>query len=326
MKNTTALTTLLLASAIAPTSQATSTNTLASTTPAIYSFESDGNGFNTKNFFLDTGQEVVVFDAQFTAENAQKSLEFIQSKTKNPIRYVVITHPNPDKFNGAAVFQKIGAKVVASQATAAAIAGVHAYKKYYFVEIAKMFSNETYPNQAVVDITFDKNYSLPLLGNFRVSLRELAHPGVSSNQTIAEIPALSAVIVGDLVHHQAHAWLEGGIVGGNATPTLAGWIADLQALAIVYRNKPDTLVYGGRGEVAKLNIAVAEQVSYLKKADAIVDDYLKALGSTAKAELTGPNAGKHYSAITMQFVKAFPQYALSYMIEYGVYGLVNSKL
>ncbi|MFY7941661.1 MAG: hypothetical protein ACOVOX_12210, partial [Burkholderiaceae bacterium] len=34
----------------------------------------------------------------------------------------------------------------------------------------------------------------------------------------------------------------------------------------------------------------------------------------------------HYAALKAGFEKEFPELKLSYLIEYGVYGLVNSKL
>ena len=109
----------------------------------IFVYESDGNGFNTKTIFYDYGDEVVAVDAQFTPALAEKSLAFLREKTQNPLTYLIITHPNPDMFNGIPVFQKNGAKVIASNETAKAMAGVHAYKKYYFVNIAKMFTEDT---------------------------------------------------------------------------------------------------------------------------------------------------------------------------------------
>ncbi len=276
----------------------------------LYAFESDASGFNTKNYFYDNGQEVVVFDAQFTPELARKSLEFLREKTKNPISYVVLTHPNPDKFNGARVFQDLGAKVVASEKTAKNLAGVHAYKKYFFVEVAKMFTDKTYPELATVDQTFEKEESLVLGNGEVIELRELSNPGVSTNQTVAFIPGKKALVVGDLVHHKAHAWLEGGIVGGKATPTIKGWIADLFEVKGLY--PAATQVYGGRGEVARLDLAVDAQTAYLAKADEVVGRLAKKSGDQTKA-------------IVEELEKAFPDYALSYMIQYGVYGLVQSK-
>jgi glyoxylase-like metal-dependent hydrolase (beta-lactamase superfamily II) len=290
----------------------------------IYTFESDGNGFNTKNFFYDNGEEVVVFDTQFTPEIAKKSLDFIKSKTKSPITHVVITHPNPDKFNGMSVFQEEGAKVIASAKTNKSLDGVHQYKKYYFVNMAKMFTEESYPKLGKIDQSFESDFSLTLKNGEKIQLQELSGPGVSSNQTIAYIEGINALIVGDLVHHKAHAWLEGGIVSGAATPTISGWVSDLKQLQREFK-KQNPIVYGGRGEAAKLNIATKKQISYLETSDKIVNSYIKKLGAQ-KAELKSEKAGTHYIALEKLFAKKFPDYQLSYMIQYGIYGLVNSKL
>ncbi|MEN9722198.1 MAG: hypothetical protein RJB38_184 [Pseudomonadota bacterium] len=290
----------------------------------MYAYESDASGFHTKNFFYDNGSEVVVFDTQFTPELAQKSIDFIRMKTSNPITTVVITHPNPDKFNGISVFQRLGAKVIASRKTVDSMAGVHAYKKFFFVAMAKMFSEETYPQLASVDVVFNQTYDLRLQNGEVITLRELSQPGISSNQTIALVPGAHAVVVGDLVHHRAHAWLEGGIVDGKPSPSIQGWISDLAEIQRLTRDAPETLLYGGRGEVANAREAIEAQIAYLRKADQIVEQYIAKLGAR-KSELQGDRAGEHYQALQATFEKAFPSYGLGYLIQYGVYGLVNSK-
>ena len=289
---------------------------LASTTIAhakITSFESDGNGFNTKNFFYDNGTEVVVVDTQFTGALAEQSIKFIQAQTKSPIKFVIITHPNPDKFNGMGAFQKLGAKVIASQKTADAMPGVHAYKKYFFVNMAKMFTEETYPVLSKPDITFDKTYSLKLSNGESIELKELGVAGVSSNQTLVSIPSEKALIVGDLVHHKAHAWLEGGIVNGAPKPEIKSWINVLEQMK--KDATKDTVVFGGRGESANVSEAVDAQVNYLKKLDSIV---------TAQVKKAGKGQEQH-DVIQAAAEKTFPEYKLGYMIKYGVYGLVNTK-
>lgn len=284
----------------------------------VSAYTSDSNGFDTHSFFYDTGSEVVVFDAQFTEAEAEKLLASIRAKTQHPIRYVVVTHPNPDKFNGAAVFQREGAKVVASEATAAAIPGVHAYKKYFFVNLAKMFSETTYPQQAKVDVTFRDSYELPLENGAKVELKVLRHPGVTTTQTVAWIPSRKALIVGDLVHHHAHAWLEGGIVDGKASPDLDAWKAALDELA-AYEG---ATVYGGRGESAPVREAIAEQKQYLDGMKQLVSAYVAELGER-KGELCGDQAGAHHAALSERAAKAYPKHALSYLVQYGVYGYVT---
>jgi glyoxylase-like metal-dependent hydrolase (beta-lactamase superfamily II) len=266
---------------------------------------------------------VVAFDAQFTPELAEAAIALLREQTDNPITSLVITHPNPDKFNGAPVFQAEGATVIASEATAEALPGVHTYKKAGFVGMG-MFTEETYPEQATIDQTFTGTHTLELGNGKTVELRELSQPGVSSTQTVAFIPELPALVVGDLVHHKLHAWLEGGIVDGQATPTLEGWIADLRELEETFAAEPEPTVYGGRGEAAPLAVAVADQIAYLERADQIVTDYIAGLDD-AKAALSGPDAAEHYAAIQEQLAEAFPDYAFPDMIAFSVYGLVNAK-
>lgn len=281
---------------------------------ALYTFTSDASGFDTHSFYYDTGSAVIVFDAQFTDALADALIADIAAHTDSPITHVVVTHPNPDKFNGTGRFRELGAEIVASEATAAAIPGVHAYKRSYFIG-AGAFTEDTYPAEASVDRTFAERLEL----GGAVELQVLANPGVASTQTVAYIPAIDALIVGDLVHHRAHAWLEGGIEGGAPKPDLAGWKAALDEL----RAWPEATVYGGRGEPGPVEAVVPAQQAYLDAAQEIVADYTRDVDPT---EFSGPAASEHYAALTAAFRAEFPDHALDYLIGYGVYGLVQSTL
>ena len=283
----------------------------------LHTFTSDAAGFDTHSFYYDTGREVVVFDAQFTEPLAQALVEDIRARTDSPIRYVVITHPNPDKFSGVGSLRAAGATVVASEATAAAIPGVHAYKRAAFVGNGT-FTEDSYPPEATVDLTFRDSLRLELLGDATIELQVLEHAGVSSTQTVAHIPAAEALIVGDLVHHGAHAWLEGGIVDGAPRPDLSAWAAALDEL----RAWGDVTVYGGRGAPAPMEDAVVAQQDYLVGIDGVVRDYVA--GVADPDAFTGDAAGEHYAAITEAARAAFPERELDYLITYGVYGLVQS--
>jgi glyoxylase-like metal-dependent hydrolase (beta-lactamase superfamily II) len=311
---------ILSACATDPTND---TKSLSSSKGNIYTFESDANGFNTQTHFYDNGEEVVAFDTQFTPELAKKALEFIKSKTKNPVTHVVITHPNPDKFNGMKVFQDQGAKILSSSATSEALPGVHQYKKYFFVNMAKMFTEESYPKLSSVDVRFSGTFNLVLQNGEKIELSELSQPGVSSTQTVAYIPKVNALIVGDLIHHKAHAWLEGGIVEGKATPTLEGWIADLNELETKY-SSANPIVYGGRGLSAKLSEVSKAQIDYLLNAKRLVSSHIREINDDSL--FTGDAAAKQYSELTEKFAKVYPDYQLTYMIQFGIYGLVQQTL
>lgn len=295
------------------------TNLAIAQQAAMYEFESDGNGFNTKTIFYDNGKEVVAFDAQFTETFAQQAIDFLKTKTKSPIKWLVVTHPNPDKFNGIPAFQRAGAKVVMSAASAKNLPGVHEYKKYYFVNIAKAFTAENYPKLPKADVTFDNTYEIKLADGQKVELTELHQMGISNNQTIAFIPLTKSVLVGDLVHHKAHAWLEGPIVNGAPNYSTENWVKALQLVSAKYP-KAATL-YGGRGKTGSVEKSVNGQIEYLKKAEKLTKDYITSLAGKTTEE---KKAKVDYKQLTKSFEGAFPDYALSYMIEYGAYGLVAS--
>lgn len=278
-------------------------------------FTSDANGFDTKTWWYDTGAEVVVFDAQFTPALAEQAIAAIKAATRSPITTLVVTHPNPDKFNGAKAFQAIGAKVVASKATAAAIPGVHAYKKHYFVDFAKMFTEASYPAEAKIDVTFEGSTTL---AGGAIELRELENPGVSSTQTIGVARGRKALFVGDLVHHRAHAWLEGGIVDGAPKPQIERWIGALDEL----RTFAGYDVHGGRGDVGKVEVVVPAAQAYLGGMRDLVKAYVGALPD--RAVLRGSDAGTHWKALGEKARAAFPDHRLAYLVEYGVYGLALS--
>ena len=261
-------------------------------------------------------------DSQFTPEQAKALIADIKKQTSSPITRIVVTHPNPDKFNGLAVFHQAGVESIASASTAAAIPGVDAYKRYFWVKMAKAFTDETYPKVEPIKTTFKGKQVIKLKSGETISLIELPKPGISSTQTVVRIDKSGDLIVGDLVHTRHHAWLEGGIVDGKPTPDLAGWKADLKALPTLGQGK----VYGGRGDFVPVKEAVAQQVAYLEKAEQIVDGYLKALGPRVSELNDGEKKGAHFAAIQAEFVKAFPNYAFPDMVGYSVYGLVQHKL
>ena len=74
-------------------------------------------------------------------------------------------------------------------------------------------------------------------------------------------------------------------------------------------------VYGGRGEPAPVDVAVAEEKQYLDAIDALARDYVREIGG----------AKPDFKVFAQRASVAFPGYALPYMIEYGAYGLVGER-
>lgn len=311
------------ARADAPTSIAPVQARCAAPKGTLGTFTSGDAGFNTNSQWFDTGKEVIVFDAQFDAKDTQALIDQIHSRTSSPIKYVVVTHPNPDKFNGAKAFQAEGAQIVMSRETANALHDVHQYKKDFFIKNMG-YTEETYPKEPTPDLVFDDHLELPPGGDLagpKVELQELHHPGVSSNQTVAYLPSQRALIVGDLVHHGTHAWLEGGIVGGAPKPALDDWRKDLVQLASTPEYEGAT-VYGGRGTSAPLDQAVDDQLAYLDGMEGLVKGFVAEKGP--EAFLGGGDTSALYQELAQRAHDAYPELGLQSLIQYGAYGLATT--
>ena len=103
-----------------------------------------------------------------------------------------------------------------------------------------------------------------------------------------------------------------------------GAVARLPEIEILSGATDDTVVYGGRGDRTSLANAVPAQMTYLTAMETLVSGYVHDLGSR-RSELTDPTlAPAHYKQLATLGSQAFPSYALPYLIEYGVYGLVNA--
>jgi glyoxylase-like metal-dependent hydrolase (beta-lactamase superfamily II) len=63
--------------------------------------------------FIVTGDGVVVIDALASPAQGEQLLRSIRSVTREPIRWLVLTHHHPDHHFGAVVLRRAGAKVIA---------------------------------------------------------------------------------------------------------------------------------------------------------------------------------------------------------------------
>jgi glyoxylase-like metal-dependent hydrolase (beta-lactamase superfamily II) len=287
-------------------------------------FTSDNKGFDTHTFYYDDGREVVIIDTQFVPALTQKMVEQIRQDTQSPITRVIVTHPNPDKFNGLAWLHAQGVHSISSRAVADAIPAVHAYKTHFWVDTMKAFKAEDYPRLENVQETFDgASKALQLKSGETLTLFALKNPGVANQQVVVRVDATGDLIVGDLVHHNAHAWLEGGLQGGRPAPSLQGWRAALDELPALSAGHPKARVYGGRGDFALVKDAVRAQQRYLQGVERVTRSYL-ADAARCRAEIDSPQkADEQHAALEQRISAEFPGYKLPYMVRYSVFGLAG---
>src|SRR2546426_2575372 len=63
--------------------------------------------------FIVTGDGVVVIDALASPAQGEQLVRVIRSVTREPIRWLVLTHHHPDHHFGAVVLRRAGARVIA---------------------------------------------------------------------------------------------------------------------------------------------------------------------------------------------------------------------
>jgi hypothetical protein len=288
----------------------------------IHVFQSERNGFHAKTIFYDDGKEIVAFGALFEDRYAKQALEFLRKQSKNPIKWLVALDASSEQINGIEVFRKEGAKVIMSELSVKDLPSNHAFSKDYYINISKIFTNETYPKIPKADVVFDENYTLSLANGGKIILTELKQSAGSNNQTIAFIPSETALIVGDLINHNSHPWMEGPVVNGKNRFHTNNWIKALKTLE-AKKFPPATIVYGAHGFEASLAEALPQQIAYLQKAKKTVSHYLSTLeGKTAKEK----KAKVDYKLLTKLFLHTFPAYNWDYKITYGLYGMVEEVL
>jgi glyoxylase-like metal-dependent hydrolase (beta-lactamase superfamily II) len=84
--------------------------------PGVYAVLGDtgrGSEGRANAGFIVTSQGVVVVDAEGSPQDGETLLRTIRSVTRQPIRWLVLTHHHPDHHFGAIVFRHAGAKVIA---------------------------------------------------------------------------------------------------------------------------------------------------------------------------------------------------------------------
>lgn len=287
-------------------------------------FTSDASGFDTHTFYYDDGEEVTLIDTQFLPSLTEAMVKEVKSKSTSPITRVIVTHANPDKFNGLPYLHALGVESVTSAAVASEMPLVHAYKEHFWTRAAKAFKPGTYPTFENARTVFSKSSTIALKSGETLTLFELDNPGVANHQVVVRIDETGDLIVGDLVHTKAHLWLEGGLRQGKPHADLQLWSNAVGELHDLSAGKPGAKVYGGRGDFIPVAAAIKEQQRYLTQAQALVTGYIAELGAR-KGELhDGQKKAAHYQELEKRFSAAFPDYKLPYMVGYSVYGLLNT--
>ncbi len=145
-----------------------------------------------------TRQGVVVIDALASPRQGRELLQAIRSVTRQPVKWLVLTHHHPDHHFGAVVFKREGAKVIAhpDRATLASEGGEDAlmadWVRVVGLDAMRGFEFADFPDRPVT------RTDTLVLGDFTLVI---VHPGAahSPGDLVVWLPRERVLFAGDLL-------------------------------------------------------------------------------------------------------------------------------
>jgi glyoxylase-like metal-dependent hydrolase (beta-lactamase superfamily II) len=178
--------------------------------------------------FVIGSDSVVVVDAFASEEGAERLLAEIRSRTKNPIRFLVLTHFHSDHAGGAAVFARAGATILAHE-------NVRAWERREWQTDLDARAKERYAKLRLPDVTYRDKVTL-WLGDRSV---EVVHrPGHTGSDSLVAVPEARILFGGDLIQKRT--------IPGLRFANTADWMQTLDGLL---KDDPDWTFVPGHGAV-----------------------------------------------------------------------------
>lgn len=220
------------------------------------------------NSFLVHGPRgVVVVDGQLTVSDAGKVRAAVVA-TGQPLAGVLITHPHPDHYAGAALIAG-DTPILATPAVDAVIRRDDARKADI---VGPMFGAQWPAQRRFPDRLVDPGESVELAGvNFHVTD---SGPGESHADSMWWLDQRT-VFAGDIVYHHAHSYLADG--------HFAAWLTTLEMLS--QQLGADVTLHLGHGDSAGKEVLVLQR-RYIEAFLAAVTEYADHDPSTRAAAVT----------------------------------------
>jgi glyoxylase-like metal-dependent hydrolase (beta-lactamase superfamily II) len=214
----------------------------------VGTYVSSWNGFRTSSYWIEGPTGLILIDTQFLLSAGVEFADWAEKVTGKKVVLAVVLHPNPDKFNGTALLQARGVRVITSDQVLALIPAVHKLRTGWFYERFK----PDYPIDTPEPSSFGSTDTMVEAGGARLALHVLGR-GCSGAHVVATYG--DHVFVGDLATIGFHSWLELGF--------LDEWLNRLNEIRAL---KP-RFFHTGRGGTGDISVLDREE-EYLR---AVID-------------------------------------------------------
>ncbi|HEY0705779.1 MAG TPA: MBL fold metallo-hydrolase [Polyangia bacterium] len=254
----------------------------------IGTYVSSDEGFRTNSYWIEGDKGVVVIDTQFLLSAAEELIALAERSTGKKVTLAIVLHPNPDKFNGAAVFNRRGIRVITSSQVLARLPAVHELRKTWFYDDYK----PDYPADLPKLESFGDKTQVLKVDGLALKLHVLGK-GCSDAHVVVEYAG--HLFPGDVVTNDYHAWLELGY--------LDEWSEQLRHLQTL----DVKAVHPGRGPSGDAGL-LRQQQAYLETVVRLVRE----------ARPSGRPNEKKLEALQNKIVSAFPGHRYPLFVSNGL--------
>jgi glyoxylase-like metal-dependent hydrolase (beta-lactamase superfamily II) len=265
-------------------------------THTTHVFSASEAAFLVNSFILEGDESVVVIDAQFLVSSARALRRQIDAIGK-PLAALIISHPHPDHYNGAAVLlDGLGeVPVLATSATSGGMRATAEEKRAYWAP----HYGDDYPQRFVYPDRVIASGETLRFGGIELVVDDLGASEASDNVAF-HAPRTGELFAGDLVYSACHPWLAEG--------RAQLWLAQLDAVARRYADV--ARVHAGHGPSGTIALLDAQR-RYIVDFDELVRSHVGPAG------LAGPGTAEIHSAM----VRRYPGYPLEFLIDFNASAL-----
>jgi glyoxylase-like metal-dependent hydrolase (beta-lactamase superfamily II) len=261
-------------------------------------FTAPEEAFFVNSFLLEGADRVVVIDAQFLASTAGALRARLDAIGK-PLAALILTHPHPDHYNGAAILLK-GRGNIPVLATASTDEGIRATaeaKRAYWTPNY----GEDYPQTFVYPNRIIASGEVLRFGDIVLKVDDLG-PAEASDNVALHAPETNELFASDLVYSACHPWLAEG--------RSDLWRSQLAAVKARYAGIG--AVHAGHGPSGGLGLIDAQ------------DDYIVAFEAQIRAQLRSKAlTDQDKAAIRSAVTGRCPGYRLEFLIDLNADAVAN---